>query len=410
MSSIHSPLHAISNGFHSKSSGLPCGNASNANATVSTAEPNSTSRACTCCGKTIISEDTYRWCENCRVKDREKSKRKKERARERAFQGTLFSFRDGVMKSESLPQATKTVKKTSCQQEVNSTSTGNIRSPYAPGHTRQQHGTLFTMVDGVMKVLPGPGATGSVSVKPGLKSKPMLIDEHTSRLGKRKAEVFAEEGDKRTRIALRHSSNTRMLFQTESGLLDALSAALQSYYASSLASSSQLPYINFHGTYSIIADPRIKLRKRVEMLSAKLKKTVKLPHSGKTYIQSISAASWMEILHCDCSRRGARHSSQVPPSSQSTPSSQLSQSSRTPGSSQTTVPLKRAQSKLSHWILSNAKSTACDATASSSTISTPRNDVPGCGGRIYITAVEDGSHPLGFKGQKIDVIIEHPSF
>ncbi|EED85579.1 predicted protein [Postia placenta Mad-698-R] len=238
------------------------------------------------------------------------------------------------------------------------------------------------------------------------------------RLGKRKADALdggahgghASSSGKRDTIACTD-------YQTGAKLSDALSASLKAYYVSCTPSSPHPPHIQFHGAYTIIADPRIPQWKRVELVSNELRKVVRYPYSNKVCDRPMTTQSWTEFYQCDCSRGRA-----LPPFSQpttsTTPSPTSTSSSSAPlattdtAPSSSSNPVKRTQSSLSHWIINTTKkSKAADPSDAGS--GTPMNvdPLPGCGGKLHITAEEDNSHPLGphIKGQKIVVMVEHPT-
>ncbi|PCH36244.1 hypothetical protein WOLCODRAFT_82054 [Wolfiporia cocos MD-104 SS10] len=226
------------------------------------------------------------------------------------------------------------------------------------------------------------------------------------------------------------------VYQTGEDLYSALSSALQSFYDSCASQQQQqrLPYVRFRGMYSIVADPSVPQRKRVTLVSTELRKFVKYPHScGDEFCASfMTTEKWTGTYQCDCSR-GRAYTSHFPSTSQPTSASQstsqspasipspassappLSQSSAVSASSAKAI--RRTQSNLSHWILNTSRKTK--PTASSGLGAAPvtfrsgtgqADTMPGCGGRLYIVAEEDESHPLGkaVMGQRITVIVEHP--
>ncbi|KAL6304555.1 hypothetical protein BKA93DRAFT_733065 [Sparassis latifolia] len=213
-------------------------------------------------------------------------------------------------------------------------------------------------------------------------------------------------------------------FQTAPALLDALSSTLKAYYDACLSASTPPPYISFCGTYSIVADPKIPQWKRVELVSTDLRKIAKLPHSNKEYNKAMSTKNWTETFQCDCSRGRVRppsiyipraRSFNIPLSSSPTSIPALAdQSLQSPSSSDppTKAPLKRTQSSLSHWILSSSvKSPSTEGTGTEVVgASVQADSLPGCGGKVHISAEEDDTHPQAhlFKGQKIVVVVEHP--
>ncbi|KZT65022.1 hypothetical protein DAEQUDRAFT_769174 [Daedalea quercina L-15889] len=206
-------------------------------------------------------------------------------------------------------------------------------------------------------------------------------------------------------------------YQTCGDLWDALKGS----HDASKHSATRPPYVNFKGAYAVVADPKIPLWRRVELVSRDLRKLARLPHS--------EIGRWTETYQCDCSRERTAEPSlppqhqQLPTPSPSppveTPAVPPTQASQTPTSSQnaspaTVKPVKRTQSTLSNWLaVANKKNRPASAAAAEPIIDTRvagRYDKPSaCGGRLHIT-VEEVSHPLGYyTGQRINVALEHPA-
>ncbi|TFY61823.1 hypothetical protein EVJ58_g4262 [Rhodofomes roseus] len=233
-------------------------------------------------------------------------------------------------------------------------------------------------------------------------------------------------------------------YQSCGDLWDALAAALNSFNDAWNQSATRPPYVNFHGTYSIVADPKIPLWKRVELVSRDLRRLARLPHSEMTdSARQHKVGCWTETYQCDCSR--GRKLAPSPPPQAPTPSppdpsptpsfpiptaalmgtpTQTSQTFKfkldiTPPPSQspatTAKPVKRTQSTLANWLAGGNKKARPSPTATTAqkltvapTAERSKRSL-GCGGRLHIT-VEEVDHPLGwFKGQKIVVVLEHPS-
>ena len=90
-------------------------------------------------------------------------------------------------------------------------------------------------------------------------------------LGKRKAEVLREP-----RKLLPPPACTE--FQTRSGMYEALLHMLKTFYKTNASSKTHPPYVSFHGSYSIVADPKVSNVRQLLLVSQDLQKIVKLPH------------------------------------------------------------------------------------------------------------------------------------
>ena len=90
-------------------------------------------------------------------------------------------------------------------------------------------------------------------------------------LGKRKADALRE-----SRKLLPIPPCTE--FQTRSGMYDVLLSTLKTFYKTGVSSRTPPPYLLFHGSYSIIADPKVSNARQLLLVSQDLQKIVKLPH------------------------------------------------------------------------------------------------------------------------------------
>ncbi|KAH9932669.1 hypothetical protein B0H21DRAFT_760556 [Amylocystis lapponica] len=347
---LHVPLKPISNAATTTSMfgtvALPQKPIGNRDAAITAA----TLRRCTNCDRVVDSAEAYRWCGSCRLKQRMKKKKRKENA---------------VIRAATLG--------------------GKIADK---------------LVVDAKSVAAGSGSGGKAA---------MIIHALGGmQLGKRKADEMDDHPDVEVEHASRppcvqSSPDACEQYQHSLQLCAALSTTLNKYYDACLSSSEPPPYVNFRGTYSVVADAKIPKSKRAELASTELRRVAKLPHSNKTCDQ-MSSKIWTESFQCDCSRGRARP---VPsPAASQTPSAsppELSLNSCKP------APLKRTQSNLSHWILSaGAKPKAAvpvkpgdgaGAAAATSSAAPPDS--------VRISAEDDNSHPLGIKGLKIVVVVEH---
>ena len=100
---------------------------------------------------------------------------------------------------------------------------------------------------------------------------PLQVSQTKVVLGKRKAEVLREP-----RKLLPPPACTE--FQTRSGMYEALLNMLKTFYGTNTSSKTHPSYISFHGSYSIIADPKVSGVRQLLLVSQDLQKIVKLPH------------------------------------------------------------------------------------------------------------------------------------
>ncbi|KIM74500.1 hypothetical protein PILCRDRAFT_828206 [Piloderma croceum F 1598] len=68
--------------------------------------------------------------------------------------------------------------------------------------------------------------------------------------------------------------------------------------------------------------------------------------------------------------------------------------------------LKRTQSNLSRYF-AGLSSKSSDPSSASTPTSTSAKQSRGCGGTIGITVEDDFTHPLGVKGHRVLVIVQH---
>ncbi|KAH9926859.1 uncharacterized protein B0H18DRAFT_1210780 [Fomitopsis serialis] len=250
--------------------------------------------------------------------------------------------------------------------------------------------------------------------------------ESSSVLGKRKAtDDHAPEHLNRSRTDPTISdSDACEDYQLCDDLWDALAAALQNFYGGSKQSATRPQYVNFRGTYAIVADPKTTLWKRVELVSKDLRRLGSLPHSEMTEsARQHRVGCWTETYQCDCSRERKARLPPPPPAPSlsapspfsiptATPPTQASQMFKftlnTPPATQpptpSAKPVKRTQSTLANWLSKASKTKPVPTATDMQTGDKPSE----CGGRLHIT-VGEVEHPLGyFKGQRIVVVLEHP--
>ncbi len=202
-------------------------------------------RLCSACNKPILGSLTsFRWCEACRAKDRERSKAKRERKRE---------------KNEELLKALSLIRERDSQRAAEPS-----EIPVADAGKSRKH--VNRHMD--------PDTSKAVSKK---QSKRKEIPGGET--GKRKAlEWESARPAKIPRVSKSTSQADLSEFQTSHDLYDMLSGLVKSYYKACTSPSVPCVNISFQGSYSVVADPNISNSRRVRMESKYLSKIIKLPH------------------------------------------------------------------------------------------------------------------------------------
>ncbi|KII90452.1 hypothetical protein PLICRDRAFT_123446 [Plicaturopsis crispa FD-325 SS-3] len=127
----------------------------------------------------------------------------------------------------------------------------------------------------------------------------------------------------------------------------------------------------FSGTYSLVANPKIDNARRIELVAREVRKIAKYTYDHKAPLaldKTDGDSCATQCFRCTCSSGG--------------PSVKL-----------TSVLTTKGPSDLSRWF------------AKPVPIPTAHGH---CGGTVRIRAEDDASHPLGIKGQKVTVWIQHP--
>ena len=99
------------------------------------------------------------------------------------------------------------------------------------------------------------------------------VQESRSLLGKRKAADVHTDDHDHEHAALNAADDACTDYQTCEDLWDALSSALASSRDATCSA-----YVNFRGSYALVADPKTPPRRRVELVSKDLRRFAKLPH------------------------------------------------------------------------------------------------------------------------------------
>ncbi|KAH9888770.1 hypothetical protein C8Q73DRAFT_793779 [Cubamyces lactineus] len=301
---------------------------------------------CTQCVAPLPEHYPYKWCESCRAKDRDKAKRKRERKQARVVHehnGDHIRSRP----TEVLDRA-----------EGSSSHAGSRSSTAAVPQKRK--------VDAVDAPVKAPSPV-----------RPRIV-----------------------------AGRKRFEFQTQDRLLDALAARVQALQRESeeanTSSTSTSSCLNFWGGYTIVLDPDIPLKERVEMVESELKNRTALPLGLVIKrVDGCTATGYIQRHWCTCMG--------IAPPPKATPVPIIS----TPPPLQGAAPVKRNGSMLMNWLAGGNKSKsgerAVDGGLQDDPSARPGRGV--CGGTISIDAVVDSSHPLaekGVKGQRVTVQVEHP--
>ena len=175
---------------------------------------------CTQCVAPLPEQYPYKWCEPCRAKDRDKAKRKKERRKARlADEQNQDSIRLRALGTQD-------------RAEGSSTRASSSSATTVPQKRK------VDVVD--------------TPVKTPLSVRPRMV-----------------------------KSRKRSEFQTQDRLFDALAARIQALQdeleEADPSSTSSSSYLNFWGGYTIVLDPDVPLKERVEMVVSELKERTSLP-------------------------------------------------------------------------------------------------------------------------------------
>ncbi|RDX48115.1 hypothetical protein OH76DRAFT_1405029 [Lentinus brumalis] len=211
MTSTYAPLKPISNGpkaTHPLNAAPP--------AAGSTKASTPDVRFCSQCRRTLSPSTVYKWCEVCRLKDREKAKRKKQRALELAAQ---------VHAAASSVPVTPDARSVAINLDGDDTDVE----------------------------MQGPGA---------------VVYMHT----KRKA--CEMESDTLGAVPSQHATSETE-YQTEGLFTDALSQRMRDSRASSSTVSAP-SYVEFFGSYTIVMDPNVSAVRRAKRTKADLMKSAHL--------------------------------------------------------------------------------------------------------------------------------------
>ncbi|KAI0330899.1 hypothetical protein GY45DRAFT_1370387 [Cubamyces sp. BRFM 1775] len=301
---------------------------------------------CTQCISALPDSYPYKWCESCRAKDRERSKRKKERAKARLRE--LREQNEG---------------------HVSSRATGALGRAEGSSNSARAGSSSASAVPQKRKV----GAV-DIPTKAPPPARPRLI-----------------------------KSRKRFEYQTQDGLFDALAARVEipqeKAKIAGPSSTSASNYLNFWGGYTIVLDPDIPLKERVESVASGLKERMLLPLGlVMKRVDGCAASGYTQRHWCTCMGVAPPLKAAPTPASSTLPASQSA------------APLKRSGSMLMTWLAGGSKSRSGDGSSQQEDLSTkPGRGV--CGGTISIRAVVDSSHPLaeeGMKGQRVSVQVEHP--
>ena len=226
MTSIHTPLKPISNG--PKATLVASLSAAQEPSSSATIKPSTSELQfwCSNCSRPIsFAEAGFKWCEPCRVKNREKHRN------------------------------------------------------YVRGRAAREHGgSSAGVAASLLAALANQDAVAA--------DDPMEVDENQAAVlpRKRKAELVLDDCIERPDPIV--ASGSRAEYQTEQALLDALSAEVKTFQASfnRLRSQAGVPseqasptYINFHGSFTVVMDPSVSERHRAKRFIADLSKSVKLP-------------------------------------------------------------------------------------------------------------------------------------
>ncbi|TBU30528.1 hypothetical protein BD311DRAFT_718514 [Dichomitus squalens] len=311
-------------------------------------------RLCAQCFRLLPAKTSSRKCEPCRGKDPDTLSRwKKERARERAAQASM----EGTFTVES--------------------ASGSKTEAAAVRPSRSSADTDVEMANATR----GTGAPSTGAAK-------------------RKADaVDAESEPSRGAGLLAHKE-----YQTSQELMDALSRDVEAFRASQAAAPSRPPYVDFRGSFTIVMDPDVRGRPRVEQVVEALAQSAKLRFGKLVKCESdVSCGGHARTYWCCCSPALECPKRSAPPAHLGQPTTLAAGPQSSPLPSQTRTPPKRTQSTLIGWLgKPTPKEEVTDAANA---------PPPGCGGTITVYAVTDFSHPfgrMGIRGQKVSVHVEHP--
>jgi len=141
----------------------------------------------------------------------------------------------------------------------------------------------------------------------------------------------------------------------------------------------------FHGSYSIVADPNVDNRKRVSLVVQEFRKTGKLRFSAAAIKHASSITESFKIYHCHCSHGKV--------SSASTKGKERA--------------VEEMPTSLSTSLSKSGKGTVKDWLDKAGDVPSTLNV---CGGIVKILVQNDRSHPLDdIVGQKITILVRHPN-
>ncbi|KAI1793458.1 hypothetical protein LXA43DRAFT_885541 [Ganoderma leucocontextum] len=354
MTSVHTPLKPISNGPMAI---LPACQPPPVVQTLPSKTSTSAAMTCIRCPRTLPAHSSLKWCELCREKQGDYIKLLKRGRAVQAHGSSVF-----------VPVLANTM-----------ASTRQVASPRD--------------MDADMKMTDATGGC-STSVSPSrssagpMKRKAETMDSEASAVEEQPGE------DATLHMALRKE------YQTGQDLLDALSEDMETFCASRPTStSSRPPYVNFHGSYTIVMDPDVRGKRRVRQIVDELGQSAKLQFGDLAKRESDkSCGGHARTFWCACDPPPRPPKQPTP-----LPATQDASSSATPMASQAGAPPKRMQSTLMGWLAKSQPKGKLDDEAPL--------PPPGCGGTITVYTVTDFSHPLGtmgIKGQRIAVHVEHP--
>ena len=92
-------------------------------------------------------------------------------------------------------------------------------------------------------------------------------------------------------------------YQTPSAMYEVLRSTVTDFYKANDPTKAHTPYVFFHGTFSVVADPQVPNKMQSTLVSQELQKIVKLPHRWVYAFRFIMTHSWGSLDSYDSSSK-----------------------------------------------------------------------------------------------------------